>query len=216
MRLVALGLVIALVALALQTAAHLTNAFVLGGRYPALDATRDDNAFTWMSSVATFAAGFAAAVAALAVGRRRLALLASLLVFLSLDDLVQAHERLPLLMDGSAGPLAQAGELVFLAVYLPLLATVVTLLIGAARRGPRRAALAIFGGLAMLTASLAIRVVGAVVTVAGGSGPEWLKILGAAAMQDAELGGWILVAAGLTAIMCHSLVVTATAVTTRG
>jgi hypothetical protein len=197
-RLVSLGLAAALAAVVLQTAGHLSNSFLLDGGYAELDATRDAGPFTWMSSVATFAAAFAAGIGALLYSRRRfeLALLAALLAFLSLDDAVQAHEGLE-----------HAGALVFLAAYFPLLGGALLLLARAARDAPGRAGASIAAGLALLVASIGVRVVGGVATVLGGV-PDWIRVVGEAAMQDAKLGGWILVAAGMTASVCFLLVAT--------
>lgn len=199
-RLVSIGVVIAVAAMLVQTATHFVNAYVLDERHAALDATEDGNAFAWLSSVATFAAAFAAAVAAacFARGRRRLLALAAVLAFLSLDDSVALHERLEHVTD-------TAGALVFLAVYLPLLAAAVVLLLGAARRAPASARTAIHGGLALLAFAVAVRAVGGAVAVAGAELPYWLRTIGTGLMQGAELGGWILVAAGLTATLCTRL-----------
>lgn len=198
-RLVSIGVVIAVAAMLVQTATHFVNAYVLDGRHAALDATEDGNAFAWLSSVATFAAAFAAAVAAacFARGRRRLLALAAVLAFLSLDDSVALHERLEHVTD--------TGALVFLAVYLPLLAAAVVLLLGAARRAPASARTAIHGGLALLAFAVAVRAVGGAVAVAGAELPYWQRTIGTGLMQGAELGGWILVAAGLTATLCTRL-----------
>jgi hypothetical protein len=206
-RLIRTGLVVAASAILIQTAAHVANELWFDGRYGALDATQDGNVFTWMSSVATFAGAFAAAVAAISFGRhrRQLGLLASLLAFLSLDDAVGLHERLEHLTDGTSGMAGRAGGLVFLALYLPLLLAALVLLVRTARCAPSASRACINAGLALLVASVALRLVAAVVRLAGAELADGLRLAGVTATQDAELGGWVLIASGLTATLCVML-----------
>ncbi len=95
-RIVAVGLVLALVAAVGQTIVGLVNGLVFDGRYGQLDLDREFNVFAWASSAATFAAAFAALLAAIALdeARARWATLAAILAFFSADDLLVLHERL--------------------------------------------------------------------------------------------------------------------------
>jgi hypothetical protein len=209
-RLTRTGTAIAISAMAVQTAAHLANALLLDGRYAALNATQDGNAFAWTSEVATFAGAFAAAVGAVCLrGRRgRLTVIALILAWLSLDDTVQVHEHLEHLTDGAAGPIGRMGPLVFLALYLPLLATALLLLWRAARAAPAPARQCMMAGLGLLAAAVGVRVMAGAGRLADVPLPDWAHALGTAAMQSAELGGWILVAAGLAAALCFELAAT--------
>jgi len=95
-RIVTVGLVLALVASVGQTIVGLVNGLVFDGRYIQLDLDREFNVFAWASSAATFAAAFAALLAAVALeeGRARWATFATILAFFSADDLLVLHERL--------------------------------------------------------------------------------------------------------------------------
>lgn len=202
-RLLLVGALLAAVVCTVQTIAHLVNHFAFDGEIFNLDADAEGNAFTWANSVAMFAAGFAALVIAIVGSRRRwqLVALASVLVLFSLDDAVQIHERF-----GYEVGQALADELPFyvsvrfwLVVYMPLLVAAAWLLWVASREADREPRLFIRAGLGMLVA--------AIVVEAAGLGTKWLETRGVAwpdasriALEEAlELGGMIVIAAGLSA-----------------
>lgn len=200
------GLGVALVAVAVQTAGHLVNTLVLDGRFAALNASEEGTAFAWASSSALFAAGIAALVAALAGShhRRRLGVLGGLLVYLSLDDAAGLHERLGNRLAALVGESA-LGDALFLVVYLPLLVILGALAwqVSEAARPSIRAMLRL--GLALLVLAVGLRVVAALVLEANLHPGVALKNLGIASDQGAELAGWIVLAAGLTALLCAEL-----------
>ena len=101
-RIRAVGIALTAAAVAIQTLAYGANLVLFGGRLERLRlGTLPDGTewppFTWMSASATFIAGFAPFLLAMALGERgkRYALVAVVLVCYSLDDFAQIHERVP-------------------------------------------------------------------------------------------------------------------------
>jgi hypothetical protein len=202
LRLSAAGILVSLCAVGAQTVAHLVNAFALNGRYPGLDAATEGNAFAWSASVATLAAGAAALTVVLAVPtlRFRGACLVVLVTFLAVDDMVDLHDSLAsAAAPDLPGRLSDLGAWTMPVVYLPVLVTGFLLIARAAWDAPAPAARPLWLGLALLTAAMAIRVGAGIVKLEGEVVPGGFRAVGVAVGQGAELGGWILVAAGLAA-----------------
>jgi hypothetical protein len=200
LRLSAAGILVSLCAVGAQTVAHLVNAFALNGRYPGLDAATEGNAFAWSASVATLAAGAAALTVVLAVPtlRFRGACLVVLVTFLAVDDMVDLHDSLAsAAAPDLPGRLSDLGAWTMPVVYLPVLVTGFLLIARAAWDAPAPAARPLWLGLALLTAAMAIRVGAGIVKLEGEVVPGGFRAVGVAVGQGAELGGWILVAAGL-------------------
>jgi hypothetical protein len=149
--------------------------------------TGEGGALDWLS-VAALAL---AAAAAARTGRRGLA---AALAFLAVDDAAGLHERVTA-ATGTALGVHWGGDVLFLVPYLPLLAFVAVALWGAARHGGA----AIRTGVALLAASTAIRLAGALALLAGATLHGWERRAAGAAIHDAELAAWLLLAAGLLA-----------------
>jgi hypothetical protein len=201
-RLSAAGMAIAFCAVVVQTVAHLVNAFALDGRHPGLDAATEGNAFAWSASLATLvaAAGAVAVVLALPPVRVRVACLVVLVTFLGLDDMVDLHDTLAsAVAPDLPGRLSDLGAWTMPLVYLPVLAAGFLLIARAAWDAPFPAARPLWLGLGLLAAAMAVRVGAGVVTLEGEVFPRGVRAVGVAVQQGAELGGWILVAAGLAA-----------------
>jgi hypothetical protein len=202
LRLSTSGTVIAICAVAVQTVAHLANAFALGSRHPGLDAATEGNAFAWSASLATLAAGAAALAVVLALPpvRFRVACLVVLVTFLALDDMVDLHDTLAsAVAPDLPGRLSDLGAWTMPLVYLPILATGFVLIARAAWDAPFPAARPLWLGLGLLAGAMAVRVGAGVVKLEGEVLPGGVRAVGVAVQQGAELGGWILVAAGLAA-----------------
>jgi hypothetical protein len=197
---VRLGWSLALLACAAQTAAHLTNELVLGGRFPDLDASADGNAFAWLTTAAI--ASLAVFTVAAAVGGImrwfRAAILAVGLVLLALDDATGFHDRLHRLraawLPGPPGVAAAAAA----GIFALLLALVFLLLWIEAAQAQASARRMIQVGLLALAAALATRVVGAAFAVEG-TFSSALRAFGVAGEQGLDLAGWILVTVGFAA-----------------
>jgi hypothetical protein len=179
-------------AVAVQTAAYLVDELVLGGRYRALDAAVDASPFGRAETIAVGATALVAAVGAArrVGGRKRRALLAAALGFLALDDALGLHDRiraLPTPANAATGVL-----------FGSLLALVLALLLVERARAPIVAHGILVGGLVALVAAVGVRLAGAFVTGETTVG-DTVRVLGVAAEQGLDLGGWILLAAGLAA-----------------
>ncbi|HEY7197387.1 MAG TPA: hypothetical protein VH306_09370 [Gaiellaceae bacterium] len=192
------GLVLTAVALCVQTAGHLLNEIAFDGRYASLNAGADGSAFDWASSSVAFAAAGAAALRAACFVERRMvyASLAAVLGFLSLDDVVGLHDKI------ERAPGAWSA-----AAFAVILGAAVVLLVIVSRETPKPALGPLVAGLGLLVVATAARL------VAAGVGLEtyrdWStaqRALGVVLVQDADLGGWSLVAVGLAAALCTSLV----------
>jgi len=203
-----IGLLLAVVAVAVQTVAHLTNEFLLGGRVEGLDADVEGNAFTWASSAATFGLGLVAFLyAVVMLDRRRIfGLLAGIAVFFSLDDAVQVHERLALeIGEDLLGLSDHVAVRLWIVLYLPLLLVAGALLWIVSQQVWSPAGRFVRFGLVALIASVPVEIAGVVTRPIASDGfeaPEHFRI---AVEEGLELGGWVLAASGLAAALVVSL-----------
>jgi hypothetical protein len=199
-RLLHAGVVLAVVGVGGQTLLHLVNLFVLGDRHQHLDVSAEHTAFSWASTAATFAAACAALLLATRPrthGRMRFALLGLLLAHLSLDDFVEIHERLGVWTEDVLGLPEAIGPRIWLVVYLPVLVATALLLAWSALNAPplsRRFQLAGIGLLIGATLSEGLGVLTKLLEEHGVETPHRLR---AALEEGLELGGWIILAAGL-------------------
>ena len=195
-RLVSGGYVVAASAALFLVVSHLVNDLLLDGRVFNLDADQEGNAFAWAAAMATFAAAFAALLLALASRRPGApAALAGVLVFFSLDDGVAVHERIAGRLADALGFGVSSERVIWPAVFLPLLAAALLLLLRLARAAPRRPRRAILHGLGLLVFAIAAEVVSVAIDPRGTA-----NAVEVALEEGAELGGWLLVASGLTAL----------------
>jgi hypothetical protein len=199
-RLLRIGVRLAVFAVVVQTVAHLGNEFLLDDRVEGLDADIEGNVFTWASSVTTFTVGVAAFLHAVAfpVRRREFGALAALGIWFSLDDAIQVHERVALeLGEDVLGLPDFVAVRLWLVLYAPLLLLAGFLLWKVIQLLWEPAARTVRLGLLLLVASIPVEIAGA--------GTRWLDEEGTSVPEDVrialeeglELGGWILVAAGL-------------------
>jgi hypothetical protein len=207
-RLLRIGIPLAIAAVAVQTAAHLGNEFLLDDRIEALDADIEGNVFTWASSVSTFAFAVAAFLYAMAFSRRRreFGLLAGLGILFSLDDAIQLHERVALeIAEDVLGLPDYVAVRLWLVFYLPLLLLAGVLLWRIAEEIWEPAGRMLRLGLFLLIASIPVEI--------GGAGTRWLDEEGTSVPEDlrvaveegVELGGWILLAVALTTAVVVAL-----------
>ena len=203
-RSVSVGYAIAIFTVLAQSAGHIVGVRMLDDRFWNLNADVEENAVAWAGSAATFAAALAAFALALVPREidRRLLLLALLVAAFSLDDALGLHERVAASGVDALGIPDDAGRLVWPVVYLPLLVAVLFLLLDAARRVFPRAGRAVLLGVAALFVAIGAELVAAAATVGldvtRGSWPDVLEVV----VEDgAEIGGWLLIAFGLTAAL---------------
>jgi hypothetical protein len=205
-RSVLLGWSIALLACAAQTAGHLTNELVLGGRYRQLEAGADGNTFAWVNVSAIVALAVLVLVGALAGVMRcsRAVILAWGLALLAVDDATGFHDRLRGLRAASLpGPPGAAGAGALVA-FAMLLALVFVLLWAETGRTQEGARWMIRAGLIALAAAVATRAVGAAFTLEG-TFSSTLRAFAVAGEQGLDLAGWILVTAGYAVILRDSV-----------
>jgi hypothetical protein len=207
-RLLRIGVRLAIFAVAVQTAAHLGNEFLLDDRVEGLDADIEGNVFTWASSVTTFTVGVAAFLHAVAFSarKREFGAVAALAVWFSLDDAIQVHERIALELGEDVLGLADfIAVRLWLVFYAPLLLLAGFLLWNVFRLLWEPAGRTVRLGLFLLVGSIPVEVAGAGtrwLDEEGTSVPEDLRI---ALEEGLELGGWILIAAGLMTAVVFAL-----------
>lgn len=199
-RILRAGLVASLAAASIQTLCHVADVALFERRFVLLDADHDQSAFAWASVSATAAAALAAALLAAVRARWRFVVLAALLAFLSLDDLIQIHERIGELDDALGLPHAlQFRRLVWVIVFLPLLAAVAVLLWRTAAEAPPRTGSVVRGGVIVLAAAVALEAATPVLfqfNWGQDSIPYETEVV---LEEGAELLGWIWIASGLAA-----------------
>ena len=209
---VRVGFLIAMFAVFVQTVAHLGNEFLLDDRVEGLDADIEGNSLTWASSVATFAVGLMAALHAAAFERQRreFSVIAALAVWFSLDDVAIIHERVALELGEDLLDMPDyLAVRLWLILYLPLLLLAGYVLWRIAQAAKPPADRAVLYGLGLLVASIPVELAGAVTRKVAEDGTEVPETFRVAIEEGLELGGWILLASGLTAILCSALMRTA-------
>jgi hypothetical protein len=202
------GLWVALLAVIVQTTAHLGNEFLLDDRVQGLDADVEGTVFTWASAVAAFTVALAAALHAAAFERRRrdFLLLAGIAAWFSLDDVAIVHERLALeLGEDVLGLPDYVAVRLWLLLYLPLLLLIGLVLWRLAQETPAPTDRAVYVGLGLLVASIPVEIAGVVTRNLAEDGTDVPETFRIALEEGLELGGWIVLAAGLTAILCSAL-----------
>jgi hypothetical protein len=195
-RILAAGRVAAIAGVTFQTVAHFVNASFFDTRV--LDANSEGSVPTWANTAAIFAAAFACGLHALlsAEHRRLFVALAAILAFLSLDEMTVVHERVANQAVGLGGLDPVWDSVVWPALYGPLLATLLVLFFAAARAGPAAPGGYVVFGAALLIAAVLLEILSAPVS----TGSNWAHTLEGGFEEAAELGGWIAIATGLTAI----------------
>lgn len=200
-RLLRVGLAIAVAGIVVQGVAHATNVLAFDSRYFSLDASAEGNAFAWASTMATFAAACGAAVLGLLDARNRTLALAltTLLLFLSLDDFVEIHEKLGERVGERLDLPDAIGVRIWVVLYLPLLALVALALWRLARDMPERIRRYLALALVLLVAGVLSEGLGVITKELEEEGIETPHRLRSGLEEALELGGWILLAAALVA-----------------
>jgi hypothetical protein len=207
-RLLRVGVLLAAGVVAFQTVAHLSNEFLFGDRIEGLDADIEGNVFTWASSVATFTLATVAFLHAVVFSdrRREFSLLAALCVLFSVDDAVQAHERLGLKVGEDLLGLPDfIAVRLWLVMYLPLLLLAGALLWLVAEQLWDPAARMLRVGLALLVASIPLEIVGAATRWLEEQGTSLPNDLRIAVEEGLELGGWMIAAVALLTAVAVAL-----------
>ena len=164
------------------------------------EAGRDGGALDALSVVAVAVAACACFVRAVAVpeARGRFGFLAAVLAFVAVDDAVAIHERITHAAAAALG-VSGRGDALFLLPYLPLIALAALALLACVRESRGEIRLLLSTAVALLAASAAFRVGVALLLATGATADGWQKSIGGAAIHDAELAAWLLLAAGFAA-----------------
>lgn len=208
-RLLRIGVPLAAAAVAFQTAAHLTNEFLLDDRVQGLDADVEGNVFTWASSVSTFAVALAAFLHAMSFRERRreFGLLAGLGVLFSVDDAIQLHERVGLEVgEELLGLPDYIAVRLWLVFYLPLLLLAAALLWILAEQVWEPAGRMLRLGLLLLVLSIPAEIAGVATRWLEEHGTDAPEAIRVAVEEGLELGGWILAAVALMTAFTVALI----------
>ena len=195
------GWLITALMVGLQTAAQLTNAFVLAHPRPGLDAAVDGSIFDWGSFGAAFiAAVILVGLAVTTAQGRSAAVLGVLVAFLALDDLTNLHDHLgTAFARGLPEPFNRLSEWSTPLLYLPLLAVTFGLLWLHGGRVAPAPARQIRAALALLAGAVALRLFAGILEIRDLHAPAGIQAIGVAVLEGTELGAWTLVAAAFVA-----------------
>jgi hypothetical protein len=193
-QLLSYGIAAAVVAMVAQTAIHLVNALLVSPPLRQLNADAEGNVFTWASSTATFVCAIATLGLYVLLVERvgRLLLLTAILTFFSIDEVAQFHERL--------NRLGQSWT-VFAA---PLLVLAGALIWDLSRGLDPRASRTILVGLVSLAGAVCAEAVQRFWLLDYGE-DSWAYALDTGLEEAAELGGWMLIGAGLLSALARSV-----------
>jgi hypothetical protein len=161
----------------------------------------EGNLLSWLSVVAVFGAALAAALHALTLPGRRhqFAALAPIFALLSLDDMIQIHERVADHLE----PLFF--EHIETVIFLPVFAAAFLIVWALALKVPPRAGRFLRLAMMLLVAAVVVDL-GATMTMnLEAEGTAWPHAVRIAIEEALELSGWILVSATLTTVVCLAL-----------
>jgi hypothetical protein len=137
--------------------------------------------------------------------RRALLGLSLVLVFLSLDDIIGVHERIAVRSVEWFDVDFDARRVVWIVLYVSLLSTAVVLLLRIVRETSVRGRSLTLVGLGLLGFAIAAEASTYLTHSAGYAEGTTIDSIEVAIEEGAELAGWILLAAALTAHACTEL-----------
>ena len=200
-RLTTVGTWAAVIAVVVQTTLHLIGA-LRGISF--LSANSENNPIAWSHGVAIFATAFVAVLHAVSIDhkRGRFIVIAAILAFLSLDEVVSIHERIAAWVLEELQLSRVWDSVLWPVIYLPLAGILALFLLRVASDAPRPAGRAILFGLGLLVAS----VVAEVVSAPWSTGENVVHTIEGAFEEGAEIAGWILITTGLTTTTISAIV----------
>lgn len=182
--------------------AHVVNHVALDDRIGELQASAEQNIWSWAASMATLVAGLSTLIYARSARRTRRAwALGALLVFFALDDYVEIHENLGDDVSDALSLPDYVGPRLWVVLYLPLLGAAAALLWSLAEELGGRARSGILAGAALLAAGYLLEGLGILTKRLEDRGVELPHALRAGLEESAELAGLIVLASALTAGM---------------
>lgn len=206
-RIVTVGLLLAALAFAWVTVSQFSYVFVFDADVGALNADAENNAFSWASSVVTFTGAFVSFLLAtvLVEQRGRFLVLAGTLALFSFDDALQLHEDAGTRVADALGIDDSYVHGLWPLIFFPLLAFAFLLLWRVAAGLPERASNALRIGLGLLVVGVAAEALASFWYASGETAETFGGAFEIALEEGAELAGWVLVAAGLTAAVCRAI-----------
>jgi hypothetical protein len=201
-RVTSAGSLLAVAAVAVQTAVHGLNAMLTDGGYWSVNS--ENNPIAWAHAAAIVSSAFVCALHALLVEQRRITftVAAVLLAFLSVDEAIQVHERIIGRVLDWTERSATWDSVLWPIVYLPICAVLAWALWRVSDEAPRPAARLLVGGLGLLVVAVLAEMVSAPWSDEDGGAVHTVE---GAFEEAAELAGWIAVATGLTAVLLRNL-----------
>ena len=193
---VATGLILAGAAVLLQSSLYTLNVYGLDRSVVLFD-LEEGGVVTWATSSTTFSA----AVLVLVLGfidpgqKRRAPALAAGLAFVSFDDAVYLHERLGFRIADELEVSPDYVQVIWPAIYLPLLLTLAVLVFGLARE-TKEAHRLVVAGLALLAGAVVLEVTSHALSQVGVRPGSWPWVLEIMLEEGAELMGWALIVMG--------------------
>ena len=198
--LVTAGVLLAVLAVVVQTVLYLVDVYALDRRVGTFDLDRESGFPAWAATVATFSTGFVALLLSLVETSRRARVLALAAgaTFLSLDEAIVLHERVGLAATDALDLSDTYLRIAWPIVYLPLLAGVAALIFDLARSSTGSARRMLALGLVLLAGAVGLEIAGlALDLIPSLNETAWLYTIQIAVEEGAELAGWILLTTGL-------------------
>ena len=214
-RLVAAGVLLALLAVTVQTALYMADIYAFDRRVRTLDLDGEGGFAAWTGSVATFSTGFVALLLSFVESSRRLCLLAlaGAVTFLSIDESLIIHERLGLAITEALDLSDKYVRVAWPAVYLPLLVAVAALVFQLARTSTDPARRLLVGGLVVLAGAVGLEIAKLALDLIPSLPIRgWLYTAQIALEEGAELAGWILLTTGLAVRLLNQSATQVTAI----
>lgn len=195
-RVIWVGVTTAAVGMAVLAVGYLIHVYALDRDTALLD-LEEGGLVTWVSASATFGAGLVAALISFVDPAQAVsgAVLGVACAFLSFDDAVTLHEHIGFGITGAADISDSYVQLIWPALYLPLLAVVAILFERIARDTPPARRI-ILVGLALLVAAVGLEAAGVVLDRADVSPGSWLWTVEITLEEGIEYAGWVLIATG--------------------
>ena len=204
-RLATAGVVLACVAAGVQTILYLLDVYALDRSVAMFDV--DEGAVsTWASSSATFVVGFVALLLYFvdSTERMRGPALALACAYLSFDDTATVHETIGDKVTAALNLSGSYVQVVWPALYFPLLVAVAVMLLRLADESPVARRLVV-AGLALLVVGVAMEVAGIALDKADVDKSSWLWTTEFMLEEGVELAGWILIATGASVRLITAL-----------
>jgi hypothetical protein len=197
-RLAATGTFLACAAVTVQTFVYLVDIYAFD-RSIALFDLDEGGLVTWASSCATFAVAMMAFLLGFVDPRQKVAgtAVAVAAAYLSFDDAVIIHEDVGFEVADALGLSSSYAQVIWPALYFPLVAIVMVLLLRLGRATPEAFRL-IRAGLGLLVAAIVLNMAGIVLDFADVDKESSAWTIEIVLEEGLELAGWIVIATGLS------------------